>query len=147
MTKTICILACLLLILVTTNNCKSTSSNNEQDNYGLEKFYAINKIKNCTIFLIPNSGCNSCISNVEKFALDNIANDNYIFIFTRITSFKLFKNRFEKSFFERKNVILDTANIFTFPNPKEEIYPLSFVKQNGIIRLSKTLNLKSEAKN
>ncbi len=145
MTKTICILVCLLLILVTTNKCKSTTTN-EQTNYGLEKFEAIRKNKNCTIYLIPNSGCNSCISNVEKFALDNVSNDYYIFVFTRIASFKLFKNRFEKSFFERKNVILDTANIFTFPNPNEEIYPLSFVKKNGIIRLSKTLNLKSEAK-
>lgn len=144
--KKICI--SLYLILVTTSNfsCKSIVEENIETKYGLDKFkLPISSDKN-KIYVIPNSGCSTCITNAENFAQKNIDKNDLIFVFTRITSLKLFKNRFEPNFYNKLNVILDTSNLFIFPNPNEEIYPMIFFSENGKINKVKVLSPKNEIK-
>lgn len=145
--KKICILQYLTLMIILSFSCKTIVEPNFEIQYGLDKFkLPISKGK-YKIYVIPNSGCSTCITNVEHLAQKNIDSSNMIFVFTRITSLKLFKNRFTPDFYNKSNVILDTSNLFIFPNNNEEIYPVVFSSENGNINKVNVLSPKYESKN
>ena len=79
-----------------------------------DKFPEITRRESSTIYVIPNSGCSGCITNAETYAMEN-QDDSSVYLFTRISSMKLFKSRFEKEFLGRKDVIIDSNNLFDFP--------------------------------
>lgn len=135
MTKITCTLVYLLSIILLISNCKRNEEHRYKT-YGLENFKAIKDKKECKIYVIPNSGCSSCISSAESYAVENSNSDSIIFVFTRITSLKLFKNRFKESFYKKANIVLDTTNLFVFPNPDEEIYPMFFNKYKDSFSLT-----------
>ncbi|MEQ1554643.1 MAG: hypothetical protein ABL929_10715, partial [Ferruginibacter sp.] len=82
----------------------------------IKKFKQLDSLKNKdNLYIIPGSGCTGCISDIETLALNNVTNPNKYFLFTKIKSVKLFKNRFGIDFIKHKNVILDTANLFNYP--------------------------------
>jgi hypothetical protein len=123
--KIIYIFICLLL---TIGSCKY--GNNDS---GLNNFLQIkNAAVNVNIYIIPGSGCTGCISDVETLALQNKDSNNIYFVFTRINSLKIFKNRFRK-IYTSKNVVVDTLNEFNYPDKNMEIYPVIYKKnKNGI---------------
>jgi hypothetical protein len=90
------------------------------------------------IYIIPGSGCTGCISDIETLAINTVNNPNKYFLFTKIKSVKLFRNRFGSDFINHKNVILDTANLFKYPNNYSDIYPLLLSKANGIFKVTKS---------
>ena len=91
----------------------------------LQSFDQLKSLKNYdSIYVIPGSGCTGCISEIESLAMKSVDNKNVYFLFTKINSVKLFKNRFGIEFMKKQNVILDTSNLFTFPSSYKEIYPI-----------------------
>lgn len=117
------------------SNCKRSGKDN-----GLTKFTKLQNLRDGTqIYIIPGSGCTGCISEIEKSALDNKDSDSSFYVFTRLHSLKLFKNRFGSAFLERSNVIIDTGNIFQYENTKNEIYPVAYKKLNGKFILDRYL--------
>ncbi len=120
-----------LSMLTNICSCKIAYDKNK-----LSGFKQLQNIKDgSSIYVIPGSGCTGCISDIENFALKNGNSDTVFFVFTRLNSFKLFRNRFGNSFISSKNIIIDTANIYTFEEKNLEIYPVVYKKRNGKILL------------
>lgn len=135
MMKTICISIFLMSMALLLSNCKRSGTDN-----GLAKFNNLKTLRSGTkIYVIPGSGCTGCISEIEKLALDNKGSDSFFYIFTRLHSLKLFRNRFGSSFLERHNVIIDTGNIFQYENNKNDIYPVAYKIVNGKFILDRYL--------
>lgn len=81
--------------------------------------------------IIPNQGCDGCISNMEDFVIKNHqAYTDVKFIFTRITSKKILKLRLGKDLLSQKNIVLDFENSVIFPEKEQEIYPMVVCIQN-----------------
>jgi hypothetical protein len=84
-----------------------------------------------TYIIIPNQGCEGCISQAEAYVKKNItAQDNIRYIFTRIQSTKLLKIKLGADIMSSNKVLLDTANIIEYPDKKKEIYPMTVTLSN-----------------
>lgn len=114
-----------MLLIVAALSCQ-----NNEDKFQLSSFEKLKDVKDdCLIYVLPGSGCNGCISNIENLALENVNSSNKYFVFTRLISLKIFKTRF-KTLYNADNVIIDTLNQFVYLNKKNEIYPVMFRKKN-----------------
>jgi hypothetical protein len=81
--------------------------------------------------IIPNQGCEGCISQAEAFVKKNISrSDSIRYIFTRIQSTKLLKIKLGSDIIASRKILLDTANIITYPDKKNDIYPMIITFQN-----------------
>lgn len=81
--------------------------------------------------IIPNQGCEGCISHAEAFVKKNIGGpDNIRYIFTRIQSIKLLKIKLGNDIMASNKILLDTANIIEFPDKKNDIYPMIVTVNN-----------------
>lgn len=81
--------------------------------------------------VIPNQGCEGCISQAEDFVKKNINHsDNVRYIFTRIQSTKLLGIKLGRDVMDSKKILLDTANIISYPDKKNDIYPMVVTLKN-----------------
>lgn len=88
-------------------------------------------IKYC---IIPNVGCEGCISMAEKYLMDNIDKRNDIrFILTAIASKKLIKIRYGEKI-KRSNVLLDFDNTYYAGFSKYAIYPINLTLECNEIK-------------
>jgi hypothetical protein len=85
------------------------------------------------IIIIPGSGCNGCISNAEKFFLQNVKNEKIKFILTYNFSRKNLLLKLKKENISRSNVLIDDNNIFYLRRYEERIYPVTIKIINGKI--------------
>ncbi|HVI45296.1 MAG TPA: hypothetical protein VM802_10515 [Chitinophaga sp.] len=84
--------------------------------------------------VIPNEGCEGCISTAESFVKKNIhAAANIRYIFTRIQSSKLLKIKLGNDVMSSNRVLLDTANIIEYPDKANNIYPMVIILHDGKI--------------
>jgi len=82
--------------------------------------------------IIPNQGCDGCITFMEDFVIKNYkVNKNIAFIFTRINSKKLLKLKIGRQALESENVFLDMDNTISFPDKSKEIYPMILCIKKG----------------
>jgi hypothetical protein len=88
--------------------------------------------------IIPNQGCEGCISTAEAFVKNNIGKaDSIRYIFTRIQSAKLLKIKLGSNVMASNKVLLDTANMIEYPDKGKEIYPMIItVKDHHIDRIA-----------
>lgn len=77
-----------------------------------------------TYVIIPNQGCEGCISQAEAFVKKNITKDSIRYIFTRIQSTKLLRIKLGNDIMSSRKILLDTANIIEYPDKKNDIYPM-----------------------
>jgi len=81
--------------------------------------------------IIPNQGCDGCISNMEDFVYKNYKTyKNVKFIFTKITSKKILKVKLGEEILRHENVILDLKDDIFFPEKEKEIYPMIVCVKN-----------------
>ncbi|TAE19804.1 MAG: hypothetical protein EAZ95_00935 [Bacteroidetes bacterium] len=93
--------------------------------------------------LIPNAGCDGCISTAEQFMIDNIKKYSDVqFILTGIGSKKLYKNRFG-ALLQNPKVLSDYQNL-AGANNLHSIYPKIFYMNNG--QITKIVEASPEAK-
>lgn len=88
--------------------------------------------------IIPNQGCEGCISTAEAFVKNNIdVSDSTRYIFTRIQSVKLLKIKLGNNVMSSSKVLLDTADIIEYPDKAKAIYPMIItVKEHQIDKIS-----------
>ncbi|UPK68520.1 hypothetical protein [Chitinophaga filiformis] len=88
--------------------------------------------------IIPNQGCEGCISTAEAFVKNNIGkSDSIRYIFTRIQSAKLLRIKLGSNVISSSKVLLDTANMIEYPDKGKEIYPMIVtVKDHQIRRIA-----------
>jgi hypothetical protein len=84
--------------------------------------------------VIPNEGCDGCISTAEDFVKKHYAtNDHVRYIFTRIQSVKLLRVKLGSEVMSGTTVLLDTANIIVYPDKAKVIYPMIVRVSDGHI--------------
>jgi len=93
---------------------------------------SLNKPK--AYIVIPNVGCNGCISQAEQLLKDEIDNSNNIkFILTNIESLKLTRIKLGIDVDNYQNIIVDKKNLF-YRDGLKSIYPrIFFVNDEGKI--------------
>tara|TARA_R110002012_G_scaffold321239_1_gene548305 strand:+ start:23178 stop:23627 length:450 start_codon:yes stop_codon:yes gene_type:complete len=86
------------------------------------------------IIILPELGCEGCISDVENFLISNSQSlENTFFILTRIRSKKLLRLRVGEDVLNQEHVYLDTENLFE-SSEIHSIYPIRLVlNQQGDI--------------
>ncbi len=76
------------------------------------------------LFLVPNAGCDGCITMAESFIVDNIdKHQNFITIFTDTKSHKALKLKIGERVFNHDRVFIDRQNLF-YSGSLMSIYPL-----------------------
>lgn len=80
------------------------------------------------VYVIPGAGRPGCISNAEDIAINKMGNDSFYFVFKRINSMKLLCNKLKYSV-KISNFILDTANLYKFPDAYVGLYPILYKKE------------------
>ncbi|MDR1371804.1 MAG: hypothetical protein LBJ17_01560 [Dysgonamonadaceae bacterium] len=120
------VVGCLLFIFVFSCNNKNDFESfiNKQFQSNYPNYY----IDYDSVIIIPREGCTSCIKESERFIKENINNNAYLFIFTKISSEKELKITFGYEMLKLKNVIVDTKNIFYRYEDIENHYPLKLTK-------------------
>jgi len=84
--------------------------------------------------VIPNQGCEGCISTVEDFVKKHYAtNDHIRYVFTRIQSVKLLRIKLGNEVMNSSKVLLDTANVIVYPDETKAIYPMIVKISDGLI--------------
>lgn len=90
---------------------------------------------NSRYIIIPNQGCDGCISTAEAYVRKNVAKaDQVRYIFTRIQSVKLLQIRLGNEVMSSSKVLLDTANTIVYPDKKQEIYPMIVIMDHHQIK-------------
>jgi hypothetical protein len=90
-------------------------------------------VANQAYLVVPNAGCDGCITYAEDFIKNNTQQyPNLIYILTRISSPKILKLKFG-DILQNKNVILDTASVFVYPEQDKNIYPAILYTRNDEI--------------
>ncbi|WP_298063640.1 hypothetical protein [uncultured Rikenella sp.] len=83
------------------------------------------------IVIIPNEGCGGCITYAEEFYKRNRDREDIHFVFTRIMSRKILK---QKVSINPENTYLDEANIFLEAYPVDRnIYPCILRLREGSV--------------
>lgn len=87
------------------------------------------------VVVIPNEGCEGCISEAELFVMENHKKfENVIYVFTKIHSVKLLKLRLGDSVISDSRVKLDINNDINYPERTKEIYPMMIYFESNEIR-------------
>lgn len=126
----------LILVIILCVACQTSSNTNHQ----LEEMFGetllrevhIEKLK--AILIIPNGGCNGCISDAETYVSENalILGDGLFTIFTDIMSEKNLRLRIGDKIIQSKFTFVDVNKDITH-NSLISIYPIVIFVENGQI--------------
>ena len=88
------------------------------------------------ILIIPNAGCDGCISTAETFVLDNYEKyEKLLVVFTRVSSLKSLKIRSNNRVLSSSLTIVDQKNQFS-RDSLNSAYPLvAFIKDSNIMSI------------
>lgn len=88
--------------------------------------------------VIPSTGCDKCIEEAKKFFAKDVArgNSRVKFVFTEISSMKLFKLEMGDKIMNNDHVLLDT-NMEMYRAGVRSIYPLIFIPfEDGVVEVT-----------
>jgi len=84
--------------------------------------------------IIPNQGCDGCISTAESFVKSNHGVLPEVkYIFTRTQSYKLLRIKLGSEVMNDSRVMIDSADVIPYPEKGKEIYPMIVSMENGEI--------------
>lgn len=120
-------ISAILIILLNVLSCKNESYYEKKMKIQIKNKLS-HEIKNLkAVVILPNQGCQGCISEVEQFMIHN-ANKNLgiKYVLTKIVSRKVLKNKIGDSIYYSKAVLIDSLNAFSSIGEKSSIYPSIF---------------------
>ncbi len=86
------------------------------------------------LFVVPNAGCDGCITSAEAFVVDNLSSiQNGRIIFTSFSSKKALKLKLGEDIYTHKKVFIDELNIFQSPS-LQSFYPYILYMENDFIK-------------
>lgn len=134
----ICLL-CLLVFSCKRENSELTEFEEVFKQTGLESM-----LYKHAILIIPNAGCEGCISSAESFVMNNIDKlDDIQYVFTAIQSHKLLRIRLGQQVYDHDKVYLDGKNDF-YNSGYIQLYPVVLYPNNGKIERIIEQNPKNE---
>lgn len=84
--------------------------------------------------IIPNQGCEGCISTAEDFVKRHYASsENVKYIFTRAQSLKLLRIKLGSEVMSSSKVLVDSNNVIRYPEDGKDIYPMILTMKDGEI--------------
>lgn len=84
--------------------------------------------------IIPNQGCEGCISTAEDFVKRHYASAADVkYIFTRAQSFKLLRIKLGNEVMSSSKVLVDSGNVIRYPEKEKDIYPMIVTMKDGEI--------------
>lgn len=84
-----------------------------------------------SVIIIPGAGCTGCISQAERYYMDNKDSNEILFVFTNITSKKTLRLRMGTEILTSRNVLFDFSDSI-FPHEyADKIYPHIISINNG----------------
>ena len=107
----------LLILLFVAISCKQNKNNefeNKINRLSFENFLNDHNLKMESfkkIVIIPNAGCDGCISEAEQKFVDRYESLDTLYVFTRIADLKIFRNTLPKNALMSKNVLIDTNGL------------------------------------
>lgn len=123
-------IVCLVLSLFV--SCKKSIE--EIENEHLTQAINQTKIDNNYrwIVVLPGLGCHGCIQEAEAFMSKHIANNEVLFVLTKISSLKILQQKVGFNIEEHTNVFVDRDDVFSVPTD-HSIYPCIIKIENGKI--------------
>lgn len=121
----IILLTVSLVLVASCNNDERAKLVNSkiQQHYSKLDNQAVNLSKINALILLPREGCEGCISDASRMAIDLLAERNDIaIIFTVVNDMKLLKRQFDNSLLKSELVSIDTQNLFS-DDRVTSIYP------------------------
>lgn len=83
------------------------------------------------VLIVPNAGCQGCISSLEQFVIDQRGGlDGFLIIFTNYSSTKALRVRFTSEILNGGNVFLDYKNLFG-RGELSSLYPIIIYLEDG----------------
>lgn len=84
--------------------------------------------------IIPNQGCEGCISTAEDFVKRHYAaSQDLKYIFTRAQSLKLLRIKLGSEVMNSSKVLVDSGNVIRYPEKEKDIYPMIVTMKDGKI--------------
>lgn len=84
--------------------------------------------------IIPNQGCEGCISTAEDFVKRHYASSLDVkYIFTRAQSLKLLRIKLGSEVMSSSKVLVDSSNVIRYPEKEKDIYPMIVTMKDGKI--------------
>jgi hypothetical protein len=84
--------------------------------------------------IIPNQGCEGCISTAEDFVKRHYAASQDVkYIFTRAQSLKLLRIKLGSEVMSSSKVLVDSGNVIRYPEKGKDIYPMIVTMKDGKI--------------
>ena len=97
--------------------------NKQLNDYYKEEFNLYNNI-----VIIPRSGCHTCKDYADFYFNENKDRKDFLFIFTKLISRKQLKIEFGEEALNKKNVKIDSNNLFYNIDYIDSAYPLLLKK-------------------
>lgn len=120
------------LTILLVGSCQNSSNSNVNDLSLriIESFQYYDLLKDKTILVIPNAGCEGCITSAESFTIENFEISSKIaFVFTNISSIKILKGKLGAEVYFHQNVFIDSLNHF-YSGEFINIYPVILYQKN-----------------
>ena len=88
------------------------------------------------LLVIPNAGCEGCITSAEAFVKDNVGQINSLrVIFTGINSHKVLKQKIGRDIYSHSQVFIDRSNLFYSPDIVS-IYPsIIYLDEKSVMKI------------
>lgn len=84
--------------------------------------------------IIPNQGCEGCISTAEDFVKRHYASSQDVkYIFTRVQSLKLLRIKLGSDVMGSSKILVDSGNVIRYPEKEKDIYPMIVTMKEGEI--------------
>lgn len=127
------IFSLLIGFMILYQSCKKNDYDSFLKIKSKEKFsHEIKQLK--AIVILPNQGCDGCITEVEQFLINNANKyDSVRFVLTKLVSNKILHQKLSDSIYYADNVYIDSTNFFSANLYKEVIYPAILYIKNGDI--------------
>ena len=121
---------CKLLLLLSLFACKPQHA---------DLLHAIQTVDNKLLpsghyVIIPNQGCEGCISTAEDFVKRHYASSQDVkYIFTRVQSVKLLRIKLGREVMGSNKILVDSGNVIRYPEKEKDIYPMIVTMKDGMI--------------
>lgn len=137
MNKIGALILCIISILITTGCSREKNqkpaSKLDLLNIVIEDYDILKKAK--AFIIIPNAGCDGCISSAESFVVSNLEEyKGFCVVFTSVSSIKVLRIRTGANIINHNRTIIDNEDVF-YRDSLRSVYPIvAYLKNETVFK-------------